>query len=68
MRQVLTRWEGQAAVQQHESYRQLTTGIRELGEFYRRSGARARMSEEVGNSILTKLAAAEEALPPPPQP
>eukprot|EP00887_Chlorella_sp_A99_P001535 scaffold8.g1535.t1 len=67
VRAVMSRWRGQPAVAADESFRQLTAGIAELGEFYRRKGARARMSEEVGNSILAKLAAAEEALPPEPE-
>lgn len=64
MRQVMGRWGSSAAVRGSASYAALTAAIGELGEYYRKAGARARMSEAAGNSILRHLAEAEEALPP----
>lgn len=64
MRQVMSRWRGSDIVQGSASYAALTAAISELGEYYRRAGARARMSEDAGNSILRHLAEAEDALPP----
>lgn len=39
--------------------------IKELGEFYRKKGQRARLPRFLGNELLAKLAAAENALPLP---
>ena len=64
VRQFMTKWRGTPAVQGEESYRQVTSALADIGDFYRRNGARARMSAEVGDGIMAKLAAAEEALPP----
>lgn len=40
-----------------------TATIRELGEFYRRNGQRARLPKEVGQSLLDRLGVAAAALP-----
>lgn len=40
-----------------------TGTIRELGEFYRKKGQRARLPLSFGEELLAKLAAAEKSLP-----
>ncbi len=40
-----------------------TATIQELGEFYRRNGQRARLPQEVGQSLLDRLGVAAAALP-----
>ena len=37
--------------------------LTQLGGFYQKNGARARMNKDIGNSILNKLKAAEASLP-----
>ena len=37
--------------------------LSQLGGFYQKNGARARMNKEIGNSLLNKLKAAEASLP-----
>lgn len=37
--------------------------LSQLGSFYQKNGARARMNKDIGNSLLNKLKAAEASLP-----
>ena len=37
--------------------------LSQLGSFYQKNGARARMNKDIGNSLLSKLKAAEASLP-----
>lgn len=64
VREFLSRWRGNPAVEGQESYRQLSAAIQQLGAFYQRSGQRTRLSGEVGRAVLDTLDAAEAALPP----
>lgn len=41
----------------------MTGTIKELGEFYRNKGQRARLPRQFGEELLAKLAAAESSLP-----
>jgi hypothetical protein len=63
VREFLTRWKGNRAVEGEESYRQLASAIQQLGAFYQRNGQRARLSGEAGRAVLDTLDAAEAALP-----
>ena len=38
--------------------------LSQLGSFYQKNGARARMNKDTGNSLLNKLQAAEASLAP----
>lgn len=38
--------------------------ISQLGSFYQKNGARAKMDKDTGNSLLNKLKAAEASLKP----
>ena len=38
--------------------------LSQLGSFYQKNGARARMNKDTGNSLLNKLQAAEASLTP----
>lgn len=38
--------------------------LQQLGQYYQKNGARARMPKDTGNSLLSKLNAAEASLPP----
>lgn len=44
-------------------HHQYTATIQELGDFYRRNGQRARLPQEVGQSLLERLGVAAAALP-----
>ncbi|EIE25666.1 hypothetical protein COCSUDRAFT_52532 [Coccomyxa subellipsoidea C-169] len=61
----LSEWKDAQGVQGEASYTQLSGTIKELGEFYRKKGQRARLPRSLGNELLAKLAAAENALPLP---
>ena len=37
--------------------------LSQLGSFYQKNGARAKMNKDIGNSLLDKLKAAEASLP-----
>jgi hypothetical protein len=67
VRQFMTRWRDAPEVQGEESYRQLTATIQDLGQFYLKQGQRARLSEELGQTLLNRLDAAELSLPPAPE-
>ncbi|KAK9915894.1 hypothetical protein WJX75_005729 [Coccomyxa subellipsoidea] len=59
----LSDWKDAPGVQGEASYTQLSGTIKELGEFYRKRGQRARLPRSLGDELLAKLAAAENALP-----
>ncbi|BDA43852.1 probable photosystem II D1 precursor processing protein PSB27-H2, chloroplastic at C-terminar half [Coccomyxa sp. Obi] len=59
----LSDWKDAPGVQAEPSYTQLSGTIRELGEFYRKKGQRARLPRTFGEELLAKLAAAENSLP-----
>lgn len=67
VRQFMSRWRDVPLVRDDASYAQLTSTIRELGEFYMKNGQRARLPEDVGQALLARLDAAEGALPPAPE-
>lgn len=67
VRKFMGDWRGAAVVSEDESYRQLTAAIQELGQFYMQRGQRARLDEAVGQALLTRLEAADAALPPAPE-
>ncbi|KAG7669531.1 hypothetical protein Ndes2526B_g05872 [Nannochloris sp. 'desiccata'] len=64
VRQFMTRWKDVPLVRDDVSYTQLTGAIKELGEFYMKNGQRSRLPENVGQVLLARLEAAENALPP----
>jgi len=64
VRQFMTKWKDAPLVREDVSYTQLTEAIKELGEFYIKNGQRSRIPENVGKALLTRLEAAENALPP----
>lgn len=64
VRQFMTRWKDAPIVRDDVSYTQLTGAIRDLGEFYMKNGQRSRLPENVGQALLARLEAAENALPP----
>lgn len=41
--------------------------LQQLGQYYQKNGARSRMPQETGNSLLSKLKAADASLPPAPK-
>ncbi|CAL8469845.1 g9387 [Coccomyxa elongata] len=59
----LSDWKDTPSLQAEPSYTQLSGTIRELGEFYRKKGQRARLPRSFGEELLAKLAAAEKSLP-----
>ena len=67
VRQFMSRWREAPIVRDDVSYAQLTGAIRDLGEFYTKNGQRSRLSEKVGQTLLARLEAAENALPPAPE-
>jgi hypothetical protein len=64
VRQFMTKWKDVPLVRDDVSYTQLTEAIKELGEFYIKNGQRSRLPENVGQALLARLEAAENALPP----
>lgn len=38
--------------------------LQQLGSYYQKNGARSRMTKDTGASLLEKLKAAEDSLPP----
>lgn len=63
VREFMTKWKDAPLVKDDVSYTQLTGAIKDLGEFYMKNGQRSRLSESVGQALLTRLDAAENALP-----
>lgn len=68
VREFMTRWRGVPLVQDDETYHLITAAIRDLGQFYLRSGARARLPADLGRSLLDQLDAALGLLPDVPPP
>jgi Photosystem II Pbs27 len=64
VRQFMTRWKDVPLVKDDVSYTQLTGAIKELGEFYMKNGQRSRLPDDIGQALLARLEAAENALPP----
>ena len=48
---------------QHVAWLVCAAMLSQLGSFYQKNGARARMSKDVGSSLLDKLKVAEASLP-----
>mmetsp|Transcript_31270 Transcript_31270/g.68320 ORF Transcript_31270/g.68320 Transcript_31270/m.68320 type:complete len:211 (+) Transcript_31270:3-635(+) len=59
-------WKGRPEVSSEISYQEITGALRILGEFYAANGQRAKLPQDVIDSVLDKLAAAQIALNPEP--
>ncbi|CAK0785118.1 hypothetical protein CVIRNUC_008324 [Coccomyxa viridis] len=58
-------WKDVSDVQQEISHKELSGVIRQLGDFYKKQGQRSRLPRSVGEGLLAKLGAAQNALPLP---
>ncbi|KAG1681602.1 hypothetical protein FOA52_014110 [Chlamydomonas sp. UWO 241] len=64
----VSRWRDDERVNSHPSHVAITAAVTELGAFYSKAGARARMTTPVRTSIYGHLDAAEAALADSPSP
>jgi len=59
----LSDWRDNGLVSTSTSHRQIKSTILQLGQFYSKNGQRARLSSEVGRTLLDNLGAAIAVLP-----
>jgi len=61
-RELLTKYDSDARVNGDESFISLKDTFQELGNFYRANGPNSRLTEDVRESVLSKLQSIDESL------
>ena len=62
MRSFLLDWQASPLVRRESSYAAIERALRELGDFYREAGPRARLTPNVAKAVLEALSEAEDKL------
>lgn len=64
VREFITKWRDASSVQRSPVFKETSSALEELGQYYMKRGQRVALDKSTVNSVLGKLERAEAGLPP----